>query len=323
MSVPIRNNVYVISIAIQMHGTVISFDLGPSEATAFENVRLLCKAGGFNPHYQFSTYVANDLQKIFAKDMTDRSTYDIIKAAKSGLTLDNITFDKTLSKYTSARNMFDRWNGIYLLSIHRERELIYPLSREEEVINFLNVEDLRRLSSMFSSPVPDLAKVSSPFPDKSKFIEEEAKISSDTSLLEEVKKRQIKELRGEFMSLLGDWKLTLERNGNIDIIKLSYLVKVIKDIIKFGEKDKIIINLLDYSCNVPTQYIPEEERHLSKYVFQNVGNDIAAMESGYGELGDRRYGGVRRRKNRVKKKTMRRNRVVRRKRRTIRGFKSL
>lgn len=304
--------VYIVTIAIQMHGTLINYDLGPSEATAFENVRLLCKAGGFNPYYQYSIYVVNDLQKIFAKDMIDRSTYDIIKKANSGLTLDNITFDKTLSKYRDTRNPFDNWNGIYLLSIHRDRELIYPMSRKEKVINFLNVEDLHRLASMFDNADLDLdlEKVAMPFPDQSIFIEEEGEINLDTGLSEEVKKRRIKELRGQFMRLLGDWKLTLERNGNIDMIKLSYLVEMIKDIIKIDKKDTLIINLLDYSCNVPTQYIPEETRHLSKYVFQDVGNDYDAMERGL--IGHRSYGGKK------KKKMTRKNNKYKKKRRSQR-----
>lgn len=308
--------VYVVTIAIQMHGTLINYDLGPSEATAFENVRLLCKAGGFKPYYQYSIFVVSDLQKIFAEDMKDRSTYDIIKQANSGLTLDTITFDKTLSKYSNTRNLFDNWNGVYLLSIHRDRELIYPRSSEEKVINFLNVEDLHRLASMFDNADLDLdlnlEKVAMPFPNQSIFIEEEKEINLDTSLSEEVKKRRIKELRGQFMRLLDDWKLTLERNGNIDIIKLSYLVKMIKDIIKIDKKDTLIINLLDYSCNVPTQYIPEETRHLSKYVFQDVGNDYDAMERGL--IGHRSYGGAKRRK----KKTARKNNKYKRKRRSLR-----
>jgi hypothetical protein len=302
-----QKNVYVVTIAIQMHGIIINFDLDPTEASAFDNVRLLCKAGGFNSIYRTSPYVANDLRKIFGKDMVDRSTYDIISQRKSGLLLDTISYDKALFKkeHDDSWNPFDMLNGIYLITIHKDNVLMYPSSPTQKVINLLKVEDLHELSSMFDSAVPDLASLSKPFPVQTIFVEEEREVRLNTSLTERDRERRIKELRGQFMRLLGDWKLTMNRDGAIDHIKLSYLVKMVKDIMNVEDKDTtVIINLLDYSCNEPTSYIPEETQHLSKYVFQDVENDYDALERG--QMGHRSYGGARRRRRSRKKRTKKR-----------------
>ena len=303
-NITVPNNTLVATIVIQMHGTVITYDLGPSEATLFENVRLLCKAGGLKPNYQVALNVVDDLREIFGKDMN--STYDIIKNPKSGLLLDTVSFDKTLS--TRGRlswNPLERWNGIYLLSIHKGRKLIYPADPSEPLINFLNVEDLHRLEAMFPDhseddiPFPNLEDDTLPFPNQGIYVEEENRIIAEPSLSEDAKAQKIKKIRAQFMKLLSNWKLTLDSSGNIEIIKLSYLVKLIKSLLG----NKVIINLLDYSCNNPSAYIPEETQHLSKYIFQDVGNDYDAMERGL--MGQRRLGGTKHTKHTKHRKNKR------------------
>ena len=70
----------------------------------------------------------------------------------------------------------------------------------------------------------------------------------------------------------------------------SCLVKLIKQII--GET--CIVNLLDYSCNVPTTYIEEQEKRSAKYIMP------IDIEQG---LPGERYGGKRKKmKNRKKTK---------------------
>lgn len=296
------NDMLVVTIAIQMHGTVITYTLSPDINNIFEDVRLLCKAGGLKEYISGESgmpviaeefMLVGNLVDIFGKDI-QRSTYDIIKDAKTGIFIGNITFDKTLSTTIGKWSIFDYLQGIYLLSIHKGRQLLYPTNMNEKVINFLKVGDLHRLALFFkpNSIVPNLEDISMPFPNQQIYIEQENRVNLDSTLSNNEKKQKIKEIRKEFMNLLDKWKLTLDWWGNIQMIKLSYLVELVKQII--GKK--MIINLLDYSCNAPTSYIPEEES--SQYAI--VENDI--------EMGNNMtLGGVK------KRKTKRRNRKKRRK----------
>jgi hypothetical protein len=257
------NNMLVVTIVIQMHGTVITYDLNSKTANIFDNTRLLCKAGGLQEYISGQSglpgiteefMLVKNLREIFGKDI-DRSTYDIIKDKKSGLLIGNITFDKSLStKSGDFVDPFKYLQGIYLLSIHQGSKLIYP-NQNEKVINLLKVEDLQRLSTFLKTDVPDLQEDNIPFPNQEIYIEEENRINKDSRLSEDVKKQKIEKIREQFMKLIYNWDLTLDSNGNIEDIKLSYLVKLIKKII--GEQ--IIINLLDYSCNAPTSYISKKQ----------------------------------------------------------------
>jgi len=298
------NDMLVVTIAIQMHGTVITYELSSTTSDIFDNVRLLCKAGGLKeyvsgesglPGITEEIMLVTNLREIFGKDI-DRSTYDIISNAKSGLLIGNITFDKTLSTTSGNWDFTDYFQGIYLLSIHKGYKLIYPINPNEKVINFLKVKDLHRLAKIFNSSVPNLKDMSISLPSQEIYIEEENRVKGDSQLSEDEKKQKIKGIQKQFMNLLDEWQLTLDRSGNIEIIKLSCLVELIKKII--GEN--IIINLLDYSCNVPTSYIPEETNVSSKFI---VPDDI---ETGFK---NRDYGG---RKKRKTKKTKRLNKKKKR-----------
>ncbi len=296
-----KKDILIITIAIQMHGMVISLELDDMTSSIFENVRMLCKAGGLKiyetgnnevPSIIEEMFLVSHLRDIFGKDM-DRSTYDIINDARSGLFIGNITFDKLLmtTDYEDTYNYLQHFadyvqglfQGIFLLSIHRGRKLIYPINPHEKAINFLNIEDLHKLSYIFGTSVPNLTENNRPLPDQKIFINKENEINLNITLSENEKKRKIKEIRQEFMDLLGGWKLTIDRSGNIQIIKLSYLVNLIKEII--GES--CIINLLDYSCNAPTKYIEEQEKRSAKYIMP------IDIEQG---LPGERYGGKKRKK---------------------------
>lgn len=303
------NDMLVVTIVIQMHGTVITYELSSSTSDIFDNVRLLCKAGGLKeyvsgesglPGITEELMLVSNLREIFGKDI-DSSTYDIISNARSGLLIGNITFDKTLSTTSGNWDLTDYFQGIYLLSIHQQDNLIYP-NPDEKVINLLNVEDLHRLASFFDSRVPNLEDISIPFPNQEIYIEEENRVNKNPNLSEYEKKQKIKGIKKQFMNLLGKWELTLDNSGNIEVIKLSCLVELVKNII--GEN--IIINLLDYSCNVPTSYIPEETIASSKFI---VPDDI---ETG---LKNREYGG-KKKKTKKMKKTKKTKRVEKKKKRT-------
>lgn len=303
------NNPLIVTILIQMHGTVITYDLSPEKTNIFENVRLLCKAGGLKEYISGSTgmpglfeelLLYSNLQDIFKKDI-DKSTFEIISGASSGLLIGNVTFDKSLSR-TSGEGWSptDSLQGVYLLSVHRGRRLIYPVNQEEKAINLLNIEDLHRLASApeFNSTVPNLQHISIPFPNQEIYVEEENAVNADTKLSEDDKKQKLMQIRSQFMDLLDRWELTLGPSGNIEAIKLSSLVELVKTIIG----NEIIINLLDYSCNAPTSYIPEESNIYAKYI---VEPDI---ESGLPNTG---LGGKKKKRRKTKNKKRKRKKMSR------------
>jgi hypothetical protein len=103
---------------------------------------------------------------------------------------------------------------------------------------------------------------------------------------------KIKEIHYDFYNILNNWKLTINKAGTIiTAVKLSYFVNLIKTIIL----NDCIINLLDYSCNAPSVYIPDKELSKLQYAFNK--NDI---ETGNNE--NTRYGGKKTRKNINKKR---------------------
>lgn len=278
-----KDDMLIITIAIQAHGKVITYKLDSGTANIFENVRLLCKAGGFNDYFSSTAeelMLVGSLSNYFRKDI-ETTTYDIINQTKTGKVIGNITFDKTLSIYTNEQNMFDRFNpmtyiqGIYLLSIHKGRRMIYPSNMRDKTINFMNVNDLNRLSSVFNTMVPNIADMSTPFPSQKIYIDEENMVKNNKDIPENEKKERIDQIRRQYYNNISQWKLTLD-NNKITTIKLSVLVELIKIII--GKP--CFINLLDYSCNSASIYIPKEQNLSSKYM---IPDDI--------EQGNKKWGG--------------------------------
>lgn len=265
------DEVLIITILIQMHGKVITFDLNDVTTRIFDNVRLLCKAG------DFKDYESSGLQEIslvdalrdqyFTKDLAT-STYDILKQARSGILVDNVTYDKTLSTTVSDPTLSDYLNpityyqGIYLLSIHYKRKLIYP-GEDKRIINLLNVTDLERLATIFHTRVPNLQDLSTPFPSQNTYINEENRIKQNSLLTAGEKEAEISQIRRQYWNRLNNWELTLERNKIVSI-KLSTFVELIKTIVG----GPCFINILDYSCNSPTIYIPREQGSLKQYALK-------------------------------------------------------
>jgi len=278
------DDMLIITIAIQTHGKVITYELDDRTANIFDNVLLLCKAGGFVDFYSSTTeefMLVGNLSKYFHKDI-ETTTYDIISQAKKGIVIGNITFDKTLSIYEDEPSMFNRFDpmtyiqGIYLLSIHKGKKMIYPKNPNDKIINFMNVNDLSRLSELFNTRAPNIADLSTPFPSQKIYIDEENMVKNNNAIPEKEKESRIEEIRRQFYNNISNWQLTLD-NNKITTIKLSVLVELIKKII--GQP--CFITLLDYSCNSASIYIPKEQQLSSQYM---VPDDI--------EQGNKKFGGI-------------------------------
>ena len=82
--------------------------------------------------------------------------FDILQEMKNGMVIGNITFDKTLSIGSYLDGGF--LDGVYLISIHRGKKLIYP-KNPNDTINLLNVTNLNRLSSIFKTTMPNIEQL--------------------------------------------------------------------------------------------------------------------------------------------------------------------
>ena len=257
------DNKLIVTIAIQMHGSIFTFDLSNETSNIFENVRLLCGAGGFKTYktnFVEEFVLVKRLKKIFARDIDEtKSMFDILQEMKNGMVIGNITFDKTLSIGSYLDGGF--LDGVYLISIHRGKKLIYP-KNPNDTINLLNVTNLNRLSSIFKTTMPNIEQLSSNFPNVKFYIDQENNINKNSKITADEKINQIEEIRRQLYNSISNWSLTLDYfKKNIEIIKLSVLVKIVKDIISCD----CVINLLDYSCSNPSKIIPNEQNTLSKY----------------------------------------------------------
>jgi hypothetical protein len=250
-----NDDMFIITIAIQMHGKVIAYELDYETSKIFENTRLLCKAGGFIDYYSNVTeevFLKNSLYNIFRNNIYDTHTYNLIKQAKQGIIVGNITFDKSLSTTISEPGIMDYLSpltyiqGIYLISIHQGGKLIYP-SNKSETIQLLNVNNLIKLAEFFKTEMPNLKDLSSPFPKQ-----------PPENIV-----RDNESVRNNFYNELNKWKLTLNKDGTkIDPIKLSTMVKLLKTII--GKQ--CLMNILDYSCNSSSIYIPKKQHSSAQYM---------------------------------------------------------
>ncbi len=303
------DNFLVLTILIQMHGKVFDLELTPKKARIFDDVRLLCGAKDF---VDYESTAGAELTRVswlkqyFTHDLNE-STYDMLKKAQSGSLIDNITYDKTLSSVIDEPTWMDRISpitrvqGIYLLSIHKGRKLVYP-KEDKELFNFLNIEDLNKLALKFGTEVPQIIHESTPLPNQKMYIDEEYIVKNDVSLETKEKEKRIQDIKNQFYRNLHNWQLTVEGNKILSI-KLSTLVDLVKRIID----RPCFINLLDYSCNSISNYIPQTQKTLAKYAFQ-TDIESGTANTTFGGKKKRRHRRTRKNKKKYKRVKSRRYR---------------
>ena len=268
------NDKLIVTIAIQMHGVVFTHELTNDNIRTFENVRLLCGAGGFNTYESTlldDTVMFRNLRNYFAHDIDESSsTFDMMNESRKGMLIGNVTFDKILSTTTGNSGLFGYLmpstyiEGVYLISIHRGKKLIYPTT-PNDFINLIYVDDLNKLANLFSTKIPDIEKLSSDFPNVTKYFAEEKTLQKNNNIAEDVKIAKIDHIRKELFNILSMWNLTMNSSKKkIEIIKLSYLVELIKNLIS----NDCVLNVLDYSCNNTSSYIPKDQQHNIQYAMK-------------------------------------------------------
>ena len=322
----------IITLAIQMHGSVIDLDLSPEKNRIFEDVRLFSKVGDFDDAVSSDLAERHILYKVnemFQRDLTVPTVElinEYVEYSKPKYTnflrdygelnekrsqnvcrqFGNITFDKSLSAADDDEDswffecimnrLLPRFQGFFVVSIHEKTgensfTLLYPKKTDKTNLNLLLVDDFQKFANIFGSELPDLRDLSNILPSYKEFIDTDKTIENDTTLTKEDKEARLEELKQYFFRLLGGWNLTMKGN-KIETIKLSVMIDLIKRII--GEPAKI--NLLDYSCNSVSMFVPNNQLPNKQYMMES---DI---EQGY----PKSWGG-RRRSRRHHKKNKRTN----------------
>jgi len=317
----------IITLAIQMHATVIDLDLSPEKNRIFEDVRLFSKVGDFDDAVSSDLVERHILYKVnemFQRDLTVPTVElinEYVEYSKPKYTnflrdygdlnekrsqnvcrqFGNITFDKSLSAADDDEDswffecimnrLLPRFQGFFVVSIHEKIgensfTLLYPKKTDKTNLNLLLVDDFQKFANIFGSELPDLRELSNILPSYKEFIDTDKKIENDTTLTKEQKEARLEELKQYFFRLLGGWNLTMKGN-KIETIKLSMMIYLIKHII--GETAKI--NLLDYSCNSVSMFVPKNQLLNKQYMMES---DI---EQGY----PKSWGGKRRSRRRHKK----------------------
>jgi hypothetical protein len=332
----------IVTLAIQMHGTVINLDLSPETTEIFKNVRLFSKAGDFD------VVASNDLAErhilykvndMFQKDLNGPTvelineyveyskpkyinylsfTGDLNENRSQNVCrkFENITFDKSLSAADDDEDsgifecimnrLLPMFQGFFVVSVHEKTgensfTLLYPKGKKDKTnLNLLMLDDFQKFANIFGSELPDLRKYSNILPSYKHFIDVDKKIENDTTLTKKQKEMRIEQLKQQFFRLLGGWNLTIKGN-KIETIKLSVMIDFIKRIV--GETS-CKINLLDYSCNGVSMFVPKNQLYNKQYMMES---DI---EQGYSKS----WGGKQRSKkhhkkpkNKKRRKTRRRN----------------
>ena len=224
----------IVTLAIQMHGTVINLDLSPETTQIFENVRLFSKAGDFDITVSSDLAERHILYKVnemFQKDLTV-PTVELINEYteyskpkyKSFLShfnqlnetrsqnvcraFENITYDKALSIVDDVNSGFFNcimnrlippFQGFFVVSIHEKTgensfTLLYPKKTDKQNLNLLLLDDFNKFANIFGSELPDLREYSNILPSAKEFIDSE----NDDALTPEQKEIRIEQLKQQF-----------------------------------------------------------------------------------------------------------------------------
>lgn len=239
----------------------------------------------------------------------------------------NITVDKILTKKTSEQGFHEcirdfilpDISGIFLISIHRkinedEYRLIYPRSPSHTLnMDLFNIPNIEKLATFFGTYqnisdniIPQLKSISRQLPDKNRYIKLENDIIKKKDLSEEERTQEISKIRNEYYNLLNEWKIEIE-NNKITGMKMSEFVKLIKHVCG---NYKIYINLLDYSCNPTTPYMPKEQEQYKKYLVPSDIESLPEKRVGGKKSISKRRKKFRKSRNRIKNKTKRKLRKI-------------
>jgi len=298
----------IVTIMIMLHGRVINLNLPPDNQNILDHTRLFSLSGDFIEAYGSNSFRTNNLEylyEIFQQDLPV-STYQIMEQFTErvrpkyanyikflqyflhDLTTENIckvyetiTIDKAFGTgingilATIMSCVLPDDLGIYVVSVHEKVDanqiiLVYPPSDSKRNLNLLNHADFIKFANIFGA--------------------------NGNVMLERVIEKSITRPKYStrtddetFKEQLTKWNVTCSQKGDISDIRLSYLVRLIKQIVG---PDKCKLNIFDYSCSNISPAISPEEQKYAEY------HKVSDIESGT----DRTWGGKTRHKKKYSRK---------------------
>lgn len=308
----------IITVSIQFHGTIIDLNLSPEIDSIFKNTRLFSYAGTYaSAHYSISD--ANKrmrkMQDTFTRDIYDKSMteqfneyitpvadkYRVELAKKKVINpelipnvckhIGAITVDKLFSK--SDRNFIERCihtyilpdlDDIFVISVHEKiDEYAYRLLSPPEDV----YKGLSKLSYFREKGRHDIADMiiaeSSSLPDFRGAKNEIDAIENDKTLSFQEKETRTTEIKDAIYHEVQKWKCTVNAEaGELISIRMSMLVQVLKML--YGED--CYIQLIDYSCNEVSMFVPKEQ-HVYKTYYRPTDIEQGIMPIIGGKKSDR------------------------------------
>lgn len=254
----IKQGTMVITIAIVTHGKVISLDLTSQQNTIFDGTRLFTLSGKFDNVTCSDDVRSSYFKKLYSifRENLDQTTYENIKQYKNLLKPKYISYLRAILsdlqntdvcqvyphiEFDKAYYNTESTTGIYLISIHIKNintlELIYPNKSNKDDIRLDTLNGLCSLNDKLHMNVDctplinRLNGISKPMPDKNSTLED-----------------------------LESWNITLDNNGKIKCVRLSYLIYLVKCIVgglcstelninPSVFENNMKLNVFDFSCS--------------------------------------------------------------------------
>ena len=339
----INQGTYIITIAIQTHGSIFELNLSSEKSKLFDNVRLFSKAGDFD--YSYSNrlgefYVVNKLNELFQKNLQQPSInsieeyveyskpkysqflkdFDVNNTEKICRLFHNVTVDKIFSTALNINDnlltcaidyLMPEYQGIFLISVHQKIDdtyfkLIYPLNNNtnNKNLNLLNISDLTKFANIFGKSSVNIEKFVSDLPYE-EYIKREKYIQNNKKFSQQEKEQMLDQQKKEFYDVIQNWSGVEMNNSKSGTIIENIKMSVLVQIINEIVGNKCNINLFDYSCNSFSRYLPKEQKSYGKF-FETY--DIENPP-------DRTWGGKKR--NKTKKHLKKRNKRIKKRRRNL------
>jgi|UniRef100_A0A6C0IJG1 hypothetical protein len=307
---------YVITLSVLTHGRTTIMNLDPNTTSIFDNTRLyqLSRQLDYTPaRCVTDTRTMSYLNTIFRKDFQNKTTFQVIQEyidystpkylsiyKENGVYVDDnignlydpITFDKTihtLDSISSANSFFDRaidrnifqpMFGIFIVSVHKKTinngkpalKLVFPtpdVEKNDQNINLLDLNSVEKLTEYMPSLTTTIYETI-----HSIYEDEQPSIPSSIPRHDMPVYFNKSHANMRFME-----------GTNIKIVRLSYIVEMIKKI--FGKNTSL--NIMDYSCSVLPEDFPDKDKIYQQYMKPMHNAKMTDLE-----LGSRRsFGGKR------------------------------
>lgn len=305
----------IITVSVQLHGTIIDLDLSPEMHSIFKNTRLFSYAGLYESAYTShwdALQRMREMKRLFVQDIEGESMVEALTEYIVPLTeeykeklatnkkwkeekisnvckhIGPITVDKAFAK--GDRTFIERCihsyilsdpEDIYVVSVHEkigENDYRLLSSREEasrgiSKLSYFREKGRNDIADMLIAESKELPN----FAEAKKQIDA---IESDIALSEREKEERIRAIKDPIYDEVRRWKCTVNRKRDeFTSIRMSMLSRILQML--YG--DDCYIQLLDYSCNEVSIFLPKEQYVYKKYYREtDIEQGIPGIKGGKG-----------------------------------------